>query len=151
MPLPNSHPSNQQLPVWFQLAIFLNGVGHYGNAAITQDVAEWAGVAVGTVYNCYKRVMLAILHWHDAVIHFNPAQNENDHLEKERAKVWIEGKTIPAWRGGFLCIDGTTFNLFQKPGLHGEVFFDRKSQYSFTNQVGFISTYNYRDLPYFRL
>ena len=69
--------------------------------------------------------MLSLLHWHDAVIHFNPAKNENDCLEKERAKVWVEDRSIPAWRSGFLCVDGTTFNFFQKPGLHGEVFFDQ--------------------------
>jgi hypothetical protein len=48
----NSH--NPQLPVAIQLAIFLNGVGHYGNAAMTQDLAEWAGVSIGMVYNCFK-------------------------------------------------------------------------------------------------
>jgi len=77
-------PSNQQLPVWFQLAIFLNGVGHYGNAATTQDIAEWAGVAVGTVYNCYQCVMLSLLHWHDAVIHFNPIGNTPDYAGARR-------------------------------------------------------------------
>ena len=42
-----------------------------------------------------------------------------------------------------MCVDGTAFNLFQKPGWHGEGFFDRKSNYSLSNQVC--------DLPYYTL
>ncbi|KAG8215248.1 hypothetical protein J3R82DRAFT_8800 [Butyriboletus roseoflavus] len=65
MHLPESHADNQQLPIWFQLAIFLNGAGHYGNAATLQDMAKWAGVAIHTIHNCYKHVMLSLLHLHD--------------------------------------------------------------------------------------
>ena len=129
--------SHQQLPVWMQLAIFLNGLEHYGNAATTQDMTEWAGIAVGTVHNCYKPVMLALLHFHDMVIHFDPANHVDDHEEKKLAKAWIESMSCPAWRNGFLCVDGTTFNLFQKPGYHGEGFYDCKSCYSLSNQVCF--------------
>ena len=53
-PIFHNHSNNSQLPVSIQLAIFLNAVGHYGNAAASQDMAEWAGVSVGTVHNCYK-------------------------------------------------------------------------------------------------
>jgi hypothetical protein len=49
-----NNSNNPQLPVPIQLVIFLNGIGHYGNTAMTQDLAEWAGVSVGTVYNCFK-------------------------------------------------------------------------------------------------
>ena len=143
MPLLESRAAHQQLPVWFQLAIFLNGAGHYGNAATLQDMAEWAGVAVGTIHNCYKRVMLSLLHLHDQAIHFDPIHCEDDYAEKERAKAWVEARSIPEWRGGFLCVDGSTFNFFQKPGHHGEVFFDRKSRYSVTNQVGLNLFYQY--------
>ncbi|KAF8436023.1 hypothetical protein L210DRAFT_3692226, partial [Boletus edulis BED1] len=135
---PDAAPAvSNQLPVWMQLAIFLNGAGHYGNAATTQDMAEWAGVAVGTVYTCYKRVMIALSRFHDAVIHFDPGNRADDFEEKELSKAWVESRSCPAWRNGFLCVDGTTFNLFQKPGYHGEGFFDRKSRYSLTNQVSF--------------
>ena len=119
------------------MAIFLNGLGHYGNAATTQDMTEWAGIAVGTVHNCYKCVMLALLHLHDMVIHFDPANHADDYEEKELAKAWVESRSCPAWRNGFLCVDGTTFNLFQKPGYHGEGFYDHKSCYSLSNQVCF--------------
>jgi hypothetical protein len=48
-----NNSNNQQLPVPVQLAIFLNAAGHYGNAATAADMGDWAGVSVGTVYNCY--------------------------------------------------------------------------------------------------
>ena len=68
-----SNPNSPQLPVSIQLAVFLNAAGHYGNAAMSQDIAEWAGVSVGTAYNCFKRVMTAILSLHQDFIHFNLA------------------------------------------------------------------------------
>jgi hypothetical protein len=66
-----NNSNNQQLHVPIQLAIFLNGIGHYGNAAMMQDLAEWAGVSVRTIYNCFKQVMIAILKHHDDTIHFD--------------------------------------------------------------------------------
>jgi len=136
----NNHPvfynnsNNPQLPVPVQLAIFLNSAGHYGNAATTEDIVEWAGMSIGTVYNCHCRVMIALLQHHDAVINFDPLYHD-DQVEREKAKKWVEERTCPEWRGGFLCVDGTPFNLFQKPGLHGEGFYDRKSNYSLSAQV----------------
>ncbi|KIM50592.1 hypothetical protein SCLCIDRAFT_145082 [Scleroderma citrinum Foug A] len=70
-PIFSNNSNNPQLPVSVQLAIFLNGVGHYGNGATTEDVAEWAGVSVGMIYNCYRRVMITLLQLHDNIIHFN--------------------------------------------------------------------------------
>ncbi|KAG2048435.1 hypothetical protein BDR06DRAFT_984800 [Suillus hirtellus] len=96
-----NNSNNPQLPIPIQLAIFLNGIGHYGNAATTQDLAEWAGVSE----------------------------------ERKRAQQWVEGRTCQEWCGGFLCVNGTPFNLFQKPGWHGEGFFDKNSNYSLTTQV----------------
>lgn len=143
MPLLESRAAHQQLPVWFQLAIFLNGAGHYGNAATLQDMAEWADMAVGMIHNYYKRVMLSLLYLQDQAIHFDPIHCEDDYAEKERAKAWVEARSIPEWRGGFLYVDGSTFNFFQKPEYHGEVFFDRKLCYSVTNQVGLNLFYQY--------
>ena len=121
-----NNSNNPQLPIPVQLSIFLNGVGHYGNGAATDDIAEWAGVSVGTVYNCYRHVMVAILQHHDNAIHFDPMELE-DQEQREQAKKWVESRSCMEWRGGFLCVDGSPFNLFQKPGWHREGFFDRKS------------------------
>jgi len=130
----HSNSPNPQLPVQIQLAVFLNAAGHYGNAATPQDMAEWAGVSKGTVYNCYKRVMLAILSCHNTFIHFDLTK-EKDREDKQKAQRYVEERTCSQWKGGFLCVDGTPFKLFQKPGWHGEGFFDRKSNYSLSNQV----------------
>ncbi|KIK22918.1 hypothetical protein PISMIDRAFT_80752, partial [Pisolithus microcarpus 441] len=58
-----------------------------------------------------------------------------DQEEWDQAKSWVESRTCPEWRGGFLCIEKSPFNLFQKPGWHGEGFFDCKSCYSLSVQV----------------
>ncbi|EGN94784.1 hypothetical protein SERLA73DRAFT_61693, partial [Serpula lacrymans var. lacrymans S7.3] len=117
------------IPVEVQLAIFLTRLGHYGNRASVADIADWSGVSVGGVELCTKRCMIAIISLHDDVIKApTPA-------EKEAAKCWVERQVCPAWRNGYLSIDGTTFNLFQKPSHYGETFYDRKSNYSINAQV----------------
>ncbi|KAG2045441.1 hypothetical protein BDR06DRAFT_900679, partial [Suillus hirtellus] len=67
--------------------------------------------------------------------------------EQKRAQQWVEGRTCQEWRSGFLCVDGTPFNLFQKPGWHGEGFFDKNSNYSLTAQV-VILPYNLHIVDY---
>ncbi|KAG1719537.1 uncharacterized protein EDB91DRAFT_1257571 [Suillus paluster] len=69
--------NNPQLPVTVQLAIFLNGIDHYDNAATTEDISDWVGVSVGTIYNCYKQVMIVILQLHDQAINFDPLDHED--------------------------------------------------------------------------
>jgi len=133
-PIFYNNSNNPQLPIPIQLAIFLNAIGHYGNAATREDLADWAGVSIGTIYNCWKRVMIAILQHHDDAIHYDPLDRE-DQNERERAKQWVEERTCREWRNGFLCVDGTPFNLYQKPGWHGEGFFDKNSNYSLSAQV----------------
>ncbi|KAG2345638.1 hypothetical protein BDR05DRAFT_974965 [Suillus weaverae] len=127
-----NNSNNPQLPVPMQLTIFLNSTGHYGNAVTTEDIAEWAGVSTGT--------------HHNAVIHFNLLYKD-DQIERERAKTWVEEQTCPEWRGGFLCVDSTQFNMFQKPGWHGEGFHNRKSNYSLSAQV-MIMPHNLRIVNY---
>ncbi|KAG2054074.1 hypothetical protein BDR06DRAFT_826215, partial [Suillus hirtellus] len=133
-PIFHNNLNNPQLPVAVQLTIFLNGVGHYGNAATTEDISDWAGVSVGTIYNCYKRVMIAILQLHDRAIHFDPLDRE-DQIEREWAKAYVEQKTCCEWHSGFLCADGTPSPLHEKPSWHGKGFFDKNSDYSLTAQV----------------
>ena len=47
----HNRSNNPQLPISIQLAIFLNRAGHYGNVISVQDVAQWAGISVGSVVN----------------------------------------------------------------------------------------------------
>jgi len=138
--------NNPQLPVPIQLAIFLNAAGHYGNASTTEDLAEWAGVSIGTVYNCFRHVMITILQHHNDAIHFDPME-ARDQGEIWHAKVWVENKGCFDWWNRFLCMDGSPFNLFQKPGWHGEGFYDRKSQYSLLSQVSIVCYHRVGDSP----
>ena len=123
----NSYTS--QIPVCEQLAITLFRLGHDGNAASVAAVAQWAGVSSGAVVKCTRRVMVSFLALHDAVIHW-PTEEQ-----KEGAKAWVESVSCAEWRNGYCMVDGTLVPLSQKPGHHGEAYFDRKSNYSLNVQV----------------
>ena len=118
-----------QLPISIQLAIFLNCAGHYGNAISLEDIAQWAGVSVGSVNNCTNRVMVALLQQHDLFLGI-PGEEE-----AEIARDWVEERSCPGWRNGIFAADGSAINLFEKPGVYGETFYDRKSRYSLNCQV----------------
>jgi hypothetical protein len=118
-----------QLLVDEQLAIALFRFGHDSNAASVDAIAQWAGVSCGTVVNSTRRVMIAFLALHDSVIHW-PSEEE-----KEEVKDWVESVSCSEWRDGFCMVDGTLVPLFEKPGHHGEAYFDRKSNYSLNIQV----------------
>lgn len=125
----NKSLTAQQYPVEIQLAIALFRFGHDGNAASVESIAQWAGVSAGMVVKATRRVVIASLALHDEVIHWPSA------AEKEAAKEWVEVNSCPAWRDGFCMVDGTLIPLFEKPGHHGEAYFDRKSNYSMNVQV----------------
>jgi hypothetical protein len=74
---------NPQLPVSIQLAIFLNRAGHYGNAISLEDVAQWAGVSIGSVINCTNCVMIALLEKHDQFIFFPEGDSEDAELARQ--------------------------------------------------------------------
>jgi len=133
-PIFHNQSNNPQLPVAIQLAIFLNRAGHYGNAISLEDVAQWAGISVGSVVNCPNRVMVAVLAQHDHFVSF-PTPDSQD---AEHARCFVESRTCPEWRKGIFAIDGSTVDLYAKPGFHGEVFFDRKSKYSVSCQVSLL-------------
>ena len=118
-----------QHPIPIQVAIFLVRIGHYGNASSPEYVAQWAGVCVGMVIKATYRCFVAFLALHDEVVMMPPEE------EKERAKEYVERATCPEWRNGFLLANGTKFVLFQKPGLHGEAWFDKNKDYSIDCQV----------------
>jgi hypothetical protein len=137
-PIFQNNSNQPQLPVQYQLAIALFRFGHHGNAASVESIAQWAGVSAGTVFNTTFRIMQAFLVLHDQAVRWPNS------MEKEAAKATVERLSCPAWRDGFCMVDGTLIPLFQKPGHHGEAYFDRKSNYSLNVQVCFLfSTYFY--------
>ncbi|KAF8156741.1 hypothetical protein B0H34DRAFT_658467, partial [Crassisporium funariophilum] len=123
--------NSQQFPVEIQLAIALYRFGHDGNAASVEAVAQWAGVSVGLVVKSTRRVIIAFLALHDTVVRW-PSEDK-----KEEAREWVENQSCAAWRAGFCMVDGTLVPLFEKPGHHGEAYFDRKSNYSMNIQVSY--------------
>ncbi|KAG2046384.1 hypothetical protein BDR06DRAFT_859947, partial [Suillus hirtellus] len=125
-PIFQNQSNNPQLPVSIQLAIFLNQAGHYGNSISLEDVTQWAGVSVRSIVNCTNHVMIAVLDAHDQFICWEADNSEDADL----AHKFAESCTCPEWKGGVLAIDGSTMNLFMKPGYYGETFYDRKSNYS---------------------
>lgn len=132
----HNHSNCPQLPVPIQLAVFLVRLGHYGNHASPEDIAQWAGVSLGTVENATYRCMIAVLALHDQFVMFPPEE------EKAKAKEYVSELTCPEWRHGFLMGDGTKVPLFQKPGLHGEAYFDKNKDYSLDLQVCILSFFN---------
>ncbi|KAJ3754242.1 hypothetical protein EV360DRAFT_51991 [Lentinula raphanica] len=128
-----SRGSAHQIPVQHQLAITLFRLGHFGNSASVESVAQWAGMSAGMVVNATRRVMVAFLSLHDQVMRWPSARM------KEEAKEWVEAATCAAWRDGWLLVDGTLVPLAEKPAFHGEAYFDRKSNYSLNVQVRIMS------------
>ncbi|KAK1221165.1 hypothetical protein PQX77_016030 [Marasmius sp. AFHP31] len=132
-----SHPifSNDsflpQMPVEEQLAIALYRFGHYRNAASTVKVALWAGVGFGTVRLVTDRVMLACL---DRSFREDTIMKPCDDA-KEKAKEWVEHQSCPAWRDGWLMVDGTLVPLSARPAHLGNAWYDRKSNYSMNVQL----------------
>lgn len=131
------HPSfhndsnNPQMDVDHQLAIALYHFRHYGNAASTMKVALWAGVGYGTVRNVTMRVMRACCDERFRMASMPWCNAE----EIERAKAWVEACSCPAWRDGWLMVDGTLVPIYQRPHYFGNAYFDRKSNYSLNLQV----------------
>jgi hypothetical protein len=128
-PIFSNNANVSQGPVSEQLAITMFQFGHYGNTPSVEAVVQWAGVSAGSVVNCTRRVMIAFLTLHDSAIHW-PSEDE-----KEESKQWVEVASCYAWRDGYCMVDGTPVVLFQKPGFHGEAYFDRKCNYSLNLQV----------------
>ena len=119
-----NNSNNSQTAVHIQLCIFLFCAGHYGNASSWEDTAQWAGISVGGVEKCTDHVMVALLSYHDEVIHLADA------VEKEKSKAYVGETVCSEWCGGFLLADGSKFPFYQHPGLHGDAWFDKDGTYS---------------------
>ena len=127
----HNNSNNPQMPVEEQAVIALYCLGHYGNAASSLKVALQFGVGVGTVHlvttwilkaTCSQSFRSASVQW---------ANSE----AKAAAKEWVESMSCPVWRNGWLMVDGTLVPLFQRPSWFGNIWFDRKSNYSLNVQV----------------
>lgn len=75
--------------------------------------------------------MVALISLHDDAIHLPM------NTEKELSKQWVEDACCLEWHNGFITVNGTKFALFQRPGLHGDAWFDKNKDYSADDQVYF--------------
>jgi len=127
----HNNSNNSQIPIEEQVVIALFRFGHYGNAASMMKVALQFGVGFGTVHLVTTRVLKACC---SERFRSSSVQWANERMKAE-AKDWVEKQSCPAWRNGWLMVDGTLVPLFRRPGYFGNVFFDRKSNYSLNVQV----------------
>ena len=110
------------------------GMGQYGNGASTEDIARFAGISEGAVELYMKHCFDAIESFHDAFVCRPTTQ------EKEYEKQWIDSHVgfRGLWRHGWVMYDGTIVVLFAKPGIDGDAYFTRKSNYGLNLQVFFL-------------
>jgi hypothetical protein len=126
------HPSfesisnNPQPPIEKQLAITLERLGSNGNGASVGRFSRNYKVSRGQVVKCTRRVISAIL------------QRGHNYLPwplTDRRKAISAVLKQDGFPGCVGFVDGTTIPLYQRPGVDGEVFFDRKHRYSINAQV----------------
>lgn len=103
-----------QMPVKEQVTIMLYQIGHYGNSASLQEIANCAGCRKGTVDLVTRCVMTALLHpdFLKKNIHY-PTLEEN-------TKVWVEAHSCKAWRDGRCMVDDTLVPLNEQSLWYGE-------------------------------
>jgi hypothetical protein len=75
--------------------------------------------------------MVAILDQHDDFVMI-PKEDSKD---MEKLHQWVEERSCRGWHNGVMAADGSAINLFQKPSIYGETFYDRKSRYSLNCQI----------------
>ena len=124
--------------MWIQLACTLDRLGHFGNGSAFGRVARTKGIGYGTVSLYTKHVIAALkdlapryIFWPD---------------EAERVQLSHHNHENFGFDGCILSSDGTHIVLFQKPGLEGEVYFNRKSSYSMNVLLTFDAHRNIRYL-----
>ena len=125
-PVFHNNSQNSQMLVAEQVAIALYHFGHHGNAASQMKVALWAGVGYGMVSLVTSQVMAATCSEHFCRSALRWTSNE----AKKTAKKWVESASCPAWRNGWLMVDGSLVPLFMRPGFYGNTWYDQKSNYS---------------------
>ncbi|KAF7300775.1 DDE Tnp4 domain-containing protein [Mycena kentingensis (nom. inval.)] len=127
----NNSDTAEQLPVDFQLAVTLYRFGHYGNGVSVRKVGLQLGLGFGTVVKSTRRVIAALCRDRVRKAAIRWPTDE----EKELAKQWVESQSCPAWRDGWVMVDGTLVPLYARPAHFGNNWYDRKSNYSLNVQL----------------
>ena len=135
----NSITGQEQISVDKQLLIALR---RFGTGEKIHSLAMWAGIGYGTVDKITRRVLTAIHSSCLREMHIRWPFGQ----EREEAKEWAETQPCYAWRGGWCMVDGTLIPLYSKPRYYGDLWFDRKSNYSMNVQI--VNTPNLKIIDY---
>ncbi|KZT64953.1 hypothetical protein DAEQUDRAFT_717342 [Daedalea quercina L-15889] len=120
-----------------QLAIYLCQAGRYGTGAAVDEIADWAGVSVGSIYNCARRCMVALAGLHSVA--FNSREEEQIQGAKRCA---AEKAGTTAWEGGIYATDGSPIKLSGKPGFYGIDFYGKDKIYAIQLTVSSSTFFN---------
>ncbi|KAI9103436.1 hypothetical protein DFS34DRAFT_576914 [Phlyctochytrium arcticum] len=108
-----------QLPVPYQVAVAINRLGTYENAAGVLSLSTNFGISIGSVNNYTNRVVEAIT---DSCAHF---LSWPDAEQRQEIRQVLAAEGFPGCVG---FVDGSTLPLAWKRSLDGEVYFDRKKR-----------------------
>ncbi|EHS64701.1 uncharacterized protein PGTG_22337 [Puccinia graminis f. sp. tritici CRL 75-36-700-3] len=125
-PVFHSQSHRPQLPIPHQLALTLERLGSNGNGASVGRFSRNLTVGRGTVIKVSRRVIEAI----------NSLSSKHvvwpDRYRRAEISEVMKDEGFPGCVG---FVDGTTIPLHQRPGLDGEVYWDRKKKYSVNCQI----------------
>lgn len=121
-----SDTHNPQPPVQKQLALTLERLGSAGNGSSVGRLARNYKLSAGAVVNCSRRCILAINECAGQYLQWPGV---------DRRKEISQVMSLEGFPGCVGFIDGTTFPIYQRPGVDGETFFDSKKRYSINAQV----------------
>ena len=116
-PVFHNESLREQEKIWIQLSVALNRLGCYGNGASIGRIAFFSGYSYGSVCNFTDRVLTAI----------NALTNQYVYWPDQRQRERIARRFLSN-HGLYKCVgivDGTPVIFSQKPGVDGEVFYDR--------------------------
>jgi len=119
--------NHKQTDVWIQLLVALNRFGCYGNGASRGSLARTFGISAGTVNMFTSRVMQVILELEPEFLYWPNAEER-----QQISSLFGQKFGLPGCVG---IVDGTPFNLSQRPAIEGSSFFNRKSNYAFNIQL----------------
>lgn len=117
---------NPQPAVIIQLALTLERLGSNGTGCSVRRLGRDYKRSMGAIINCTQRVLESIDSQCSQYIQW-PSEARREEISTVMS---LEG--FPGCVG---FVDGTNIPLYQRPGLDGETFFDRKKRYSLYCQV----------------
>jgi hypothetical protein len=118
----NNNSKMKQASVEMQLLIVLNRLGCDGNGASIDRTGLFFGRSVGTVEKFTDRIFEAILSLEKDYVFWPDAA--------ERSDISYRMDINHGLKHAVGIVDGTPVNFYQKPGIDGEAYFNRKGRYA---------------------